>query len=216
MASGSIERNIVRILFILYEFGVKPIQTDMFGVDEYTRRVESELKMQKADFWLRYPDYFASALLRECEPGKRLEAKAAEIKDIIREIFGNDEPDVRWSPMLRFQHGAYERLDDVMCFLNSRRLATRRPRGRGGATEYLLLRAGVQAVEELVKRCDESHWYAERCRLINKYLGDLVGDEQRGLQYEEESYRNTLWNQVIPRIDADVKARFEKQFGEPL
>jgi len=62
-----IERQAVRILFILYFCRDNQVMTlPMF--DDYLCVIESETKLQKIDFWIRYPDHLANALLMGCEP----------------------------------------------------------------------------------------------------------------------------------------------------
>jgi hypothetical protein len=216
MSVTSLERDVVRILFILHYCGDRPFQSNMFDSEQYARCIESELSLQKVDFWVRYPDHLASALLRECRVGRPLAARCEEIKGVVRRIFADEEPDIRWTQMLRFRHGAYEPLDLVMSYLDSRRLAERRSALRGGPTRYYLTERGREAVEHMLEECSESRWYAERCQLISSFFGTLRGEEQRQIQYEEQTYGDTPWMQPIPRVDAAVRALFEEMFGEPL
>ncbi len=93
MSSTFIERDAVRILFILYYCGKERSQLSLFDDNEYTHSIDSESKLQKIDFWLRYPDHFAAALLYGCETGD-LTKDAGEIKQIIRVMFHTREPAV--------------------------------------------------------------------------------------------------------------------------
>jgi hypothetical protein len=188
----------------------------MFEQYDYARCIASEGDLHKLDFWLRYPDHLAAALLRECEPGQLLTHRAGEVKDVVRRIFADDEPLLRWTPMLRYRYGAYETLDQVMGYLSSRLLAYRRITHKGSTIQYFLTEKGLQAVEEMLRQCPEAHWYAQRCRLIKSFFGELSGTGKRKIQYLEPAYASTPWLHPIARIDAEVRERFQSIFGEPL
>lgn len=212
-----IERHAVRILFIIYFCNDHPHETfPMF--DDYTHIIDAEGKLQKIDFWIRYPDHLAAALLRGCEPegGQPLINCTDEVKQIVRRIFNEREPVLRWIPMRRYLRGAYEPLDDVMSFLTSRWLAYRRITERGHRTRYFLTRKGCDAVERMLKECLETQWYMERCKLVNSFFGHLNSFEIRKLQYLEGDYAATPYSKMIAPVESEVRQRFEKLFGEAL
>lgn len=217
MSDDSIEREVVRILCILYCCGeLTQMRLVITDDDDYTHTIDSENELQKIDFWLRYPDHFAAALLRRSEPGESLEIRAAEIKALIRRIFEDEEPQIRWEPMRRYLRGAHEPLDRVLRFLTSRWLVYRRLSKHPARTRYFLTSKGCQAVECMITNCPEVMWYIERCKLIASLLGDLEGLEKRALQYQESAYLNTPIRSMIPRVDDEVHQRFLERFGEPL
>src|SRR5260221_1082476 len=115
MSNISIERDVVRVLFILYFCGEKS-PPSLFEEYAYTHSLDSETKLQKFDFWLRYPDYLAAALLQEYETGT-LQPRVHEIQQIVRHILLEREPVLRLTPMRKYLHGAYESLDKVMIYL---------------------------------------------------------------------------------------------------
>lgn len=220
-SGDSIERQAVRILFILYfcrdQTADQGLQLRMFEKDYRAYSIDSETKLQKIEFWVRYPDHLASAFLRECEAGVFSGDEAQEIKQVIRQIFRDDEPSLRQIPMSKYLRGAYEPLDEVMSFLHSRRLASRRIIGESRyRIQYFLTPKGVQAVTDLLQNCPQSHWYADRCKLINRFFGRLKGYEIRDLQYLEEKYAFAPRLQKIAGIKAEVQQDFERIFGEPL
>ena len=213
--SDPIERQAIRILFILYFCGDNRNEPlPLFG--DYTHYIESESRLQKFDFWIRYPDHLAAALIWGCQPGNDLANRADEVKRIVRSIFQDQEPALRWTPMRRFLRGAYEPLDDLMIFLTSRWLAYRRITEKGHRTCYYLTRKGHDAVTDILKECGETLWYSERCRLLNSFYGHLNGFEIRKIQYLNEEYKDTPYWQVIGRIEAKVRQQFELAFGEVL
>ncbi len=77
---------------------------------------KSEIRIHKIDFLIRNPDYLAYELLNIAE---KEESKKVEIKKIVKDIFGNNEPTLKRLEMERFFHGAYEDIDDVIGFLKS-------------------------------------------------------------------------------------------------
>lgn len=220
MDSGSLERSVVRILFILYFCGDRTPSEPLPLFDAYTHYIDSEGKLQKLDFWVRYPDHLAAALLRGCEPegaGRlALAGRADEIKQVVRHIFKDREPILRWVPMRKFLRGAYEPLDDVMSFLSSRYLAYLRIIEKGHRKRYFLTLKGRSAVEEMLKECPEAGWYAERCQVIDTFFGHLNGFEIRRLQYLEGDYETTPYSEMIAPVEAEVRQRFERLFGEAL
>jgi hypothetical protein len=213
-----IERDAVRILFILYYCGEKNFQLAFSEADAHTHshRMVSETKLQKLDFWLRYPDHLAAALLQQCTSQNELSKRKDEIKEFVRQIFRNKEPILRGIPMRKYLHGAYEPLDDIIAFLSTRTLAFRRVLEKGHATHYFLTQKGSEAVLDLLRECEESHWYAERCQCINSFFGHLNGYEIRKQQYVEEEYRTAPYLKVITRIEPQVQQQFLDLFGEPL
>mgnify|MGYP000855540009 FL=1 len=217
-----IERHIIRILFILY-FCSDNNQEIAFTLPMFTESVRilnSESKLQKIDFWIRYPDHLAAALLRGCETkgigSFNLIARQEEVRQVVRQIFDNQEPVLRWTPMRKYLRGAYEPLDKVMTFLSSRDLAYRRVTEQGHRVQYELTLQGHTVVEKLLGECPETHWYAERCKLIADFFGHLNGFEIRKLQYLETEYADTAHEHNIARIDTEIRQRFERLFGETL
>lgn len=217
----SLERYAVRILFILYFCKDFPpsrvVQLQLpFDSSDDAWWIDSETKLQKIDFWIRYPDHLAAALLTGVETDGNLAYRRDDVKQIIRQIFQNQEPTLRWVPMYRYLHGAYEPLDKVMIYLTSRSLAYRRIEERGHRTKYYLPKKGQAAVEAMLRECPETSWYATRCQLINSYFEHLNGFEIRKLQYLHGSYAETPYMATIEKVEAEVYSRFDVVFGEPL
>ena len=216
--NSPIERDAVRILFTLYFCGEKLLQLSYLNDNEYTHSIDSESKLQKIDFWLRYPDHLAAALLHGCESkgDGGLADRSDEIKYTIRSIFHTREPILRWVPMRKYLRGAYEPLDRVMAFLSSRMLAYQRVLEWGHRTNYFLTLKGCKAVEGMLQECEETIWYAERCKLINSFFGHLNGYEIRNLQYLQKDYKATPYLETIDRIELEVRQRFLELYGENL
>lgn len=218
--SSSVYQDSVRILFILYFCSDQP--SEPLGLifpenQNFVAYIDSETKLQKIDFWIRYPDYLCAALLYACEfPGRELFDQRDKIKEIVRMIFADNEPELRFIPMSKYLRGAYEPLDHVMAFLSSRDLAFPRPTFLKRKTRYNLTEKGKKAVEEILTDCPSSLWYRDRCRLINIFFGHWNGFEMRETQYRETNYQRAPNLVIIKRIDDEVRTRFHNQFGEPL
>jgi len=210
-----IERRIVRILFILYFFDDKAGAISF--LNDRVSVIESETKLQKIDFWICYPDHLAAALLRGCEieglGNSKLINRKQEVCSAVRDILRNREPEIRWIPMRKYLRGAYEPLDEVMVFLVSRNLARRRVVENGRRVHYELTSRGSEVVQTMIRECQETEWYAQRCRLIRDFFNHLNGFEIRKLQYLEAAYAMTPHEQMIATIETEVRARFVKIFG---
>ncbi len=219
-ADSAIERHAVRMLFILYycrSGNGKYVQLALSLPDTEDAYLESETKLQKFDFWIRYPDYFATALLYQCSCGVFDEQETEEIKRVVRQIMYDEEPVLRHIPMRRYLRGAHEPLDGITSFLSSRNLAYKRYTGmRNKTTRYYITKKGLAAVNDILRDCPEATWYAERCKILNRFFGHLSGSAIREIQYLEEEYENTPLKQNISRITPVVEKRFEEIFQEPL
>lgn len=215
----SVEQDAVRILFILRFCGVPlPLQLPFSNNDQdyFVYRIDSETKLQKLDFWIRYPDYLCLALLLTCSQGwDKRDAFKQQVKISVRSIIENEEPQLRLKPMLKYLRGAYEPLDTVISFLYSRGLVL--PIFQKTHTYYDLTRRGDIAVSGLIQECPETHWYKERCKLITHFFGALSGIELRQLQYEEAEYKSANMSELITPIDTEkIAHRFKQVFGESL
>ncbi len=71
--------------------------------------LRTQVLLQKLDFWLRNPDYFANMLLDRFEDGGDV-----VLLDHAERILTSEEPEVRRYPMLRYRFGAYEPLDSAL------------------------------------------------------------------------------------------------------
>ncbi|MGE7545886.1 hypothetical protein [Sporosarcina newyorkensis] len=212
-------RSRLRILLILYFFS-EDIEFDSELRPELVKVFKSEVKIQKIDFLIRYPDYFASELLFLLETSNP-QAVKIEIKEIVRDIFRSKEPELRKEEMLRFFFGAYEDIDDIISFLVSRDFikyeSKRSIDGRVFDKVYYLTDFGINKIEnEILTSLNNANWYKERCRLIKRFFGDLSGSELKFRQYQHEEYKNTPLNQYINGVEEEVKNKFLKIFGEEL
>lgn len=204
----------LRILIIIYFF------SESYNDPRYPSRkklLKGEIKIQKIDFLLRYPDYFSFELLKYAEKNKSV---AGEIKSIVRKIFNEDEPELRKHEMQRLFFGAYEDIDDVIAFLKSINFIEFSSKTSVGLTtvqkHYYLTQRGLDRIENQLSDFDYLDWYVERCKLIRKYFGNKSGTDLKKSQYEIEEYRKTSLKEYIQGIENKVRDKFEKLFGEKL
>jgi len=110
-------QDAVRLLLLVDAASEDPAD-DPAQPDTAVGVVRSQVRLQKLDFWLRYPDYLADELMNEFErypddPG---------LLRLAGEILDSEEPDLRRLPMLRGRFGAFEGFDTAMAVLVSRGL----------------------------------------------------------------------------------------------
>jgi hypothetical protein len=100
-------RDRLRILLIIYFFSEDYHDA---STPHWVKVFRSEVKIQKIDFLIRYPDYLCFEIL-ELMVGSKFSPE--EIKTVVMSIFLDDEPEVRREDMLRYLFGAYEYLSDL-------------------------------------------------------------------------------------------------------
>lgn len=153
--------------------------------------LSGEARLQKLDFWLRYPDYLADELLNDYET-------SAErfLLDLAGLILDSEEPELRSIPMLRYKFGAYEPLDMALSILVSEGLVARDPL-RGGRrvrqNNYYLTSLGREVAASVVRDFPALAWYGQRVRVVVA-LADgtgLTGTALRKRQYLQRDYAGT-------------------------
>lgn len=204
----------LRIFFILYTF------SENYSDDKnptFKKLFESEIKLQKLDFWVRNPDHLCYSLLELAETDM---PKSIEIKSIVKKIFNDNEPVLRRDEMEKFRFGAYEDLSNVISFLDGMNLirfdSKRTSDLRVVDKKYFVTENGVNIIESQLPNLNFLHWYMERCQLIKKYFGDKSGTELKDLQYKIEEYKNARSGNFITEIIDLVKLKFNQLYHESL
>lgn len=222
MSSSSIDksyRDKLRILLILYFFSDELKQTEGENPN-HVKVFKSEVRIQKIDFLIRYPDYLCFELLNLLENNQFTHSRE-DIKKHIKNIFNTNEPEIRREDMLRYFFGAYEEIDHIIAFFVSCGFIEYKSRksvsGKVYDKTYYLTKLSIEKIEnEILVDLEKAKWYAERCKLIKTYFGDLTGTELKIRQYEHEEYRTTPINEYIRGIQKNVKDKFYQIFGEEL
>ncbi|MFB3167450.1 hypothetical protein P5G62_010050 [Neobacillus sp. 179-C4.2 HS] len=212
-------RDKLRILLILYFFSSKVEKEEELNAG-YNRVFKSEVRIQKIDFLIRYPDYLSFELLLLLE-NPDFHENRTEIKQIVRNIFNTQEPELRRNDMLRYFFGAYEDIDDIIAFFVSNGFVVYRSSknvdGRVVDKIYYLTNLAITRIEnEILISLEKARWYKDRCQLIKKFFGNLSGSELKIRQYQYEEYRNTPINEYIKGIKNKVKDMFLDTFEEEL
>ncbi|MBD2315977.1 hypothetical protein [Phormidium tenue] len=178
---------------------------------------ESEVRIQKLDFLLRNPDYFAYELLHYAREN---DSKRNEIKILIKEIFNSKEPELRRIEMEKFFFGAYEDIDDVIAFLKSidfidftsqKDSELKTVSKKYYITNYALTKVNHYSIDKTSLK-----WYLDRCSHIHKYFGNLSGTQLKAMQYRIDEYRDTKYGEYIGGISERVVNKYFELFGEQL
>lgn len=211
--SATRTQHAVRLLALLSQCGEPPTDLDPPGTASVVR---SELRLQATDFWLRNPDYLADEFITMVDSG----AVDDSYLKVAQELLEDAEPDLRYYPMPKWLHGAYEPLDDAFSLLETYGLATAVRRGTPGQnvvqTQFLLTSAGATAVGELAKD-PVLGWYSKQARLVALVAGDDVGSRLKERQYLQATYANTELGLNIASIADRVRVRlamYEATEGE--
>jgi len=216
MEQQIIKRNKDRIRIFLILFFFSEDYNDSSSPN-FKRLFESEVKLQKLDFWVRNPDYLCYSLLdmAEKEPTKR-----HEIKEIVQKIFEDREPEIRREEMRKFLYGAHEDIDDAVGFLDSvdliKFVSKKDILLRTREKKYYITDFGVNKVISNLPNLPFLKWYEHRCLLIKKYFGDKNGTQLKDIQYKIEIYTQTPYGQLIPNISHLVKEKFNNLFQERI
>ncbi len=203
----------IRILFILYFFSDDYSEIE----NPHRKRIfKTEVKLQKLDFLLRNPDYFAYELLVLVENDHENKEK---IKGVIKKIFSDKEPELRKIEMTRFLFGAYEHIDDVIAFFKAFELIDFTSKKddilRTVDKRYYLTDSALSKFEN-IDNYKSLIWYKERCLLIKEYFGMLSGTALKDMQYQIEEYKETAYTDLISSVQIKVKDLFYSIYNESL
>lgn len=215
MRESSKLRDRLRILLILYFFSKEHSHPNR---QDCIKLFESEVKIQKIDFLLRYPSYFCYELLQLSKNDRSLDKN--KVKEIIQNIFWGREPEIRTQEMQKYFFGAYEDLNNTIAFLSGINFIhfDSRPTidGRVKNKKYWLTQSACNAIENKLLKIGSVKWYSERCILIKRYFGGFSGTELKAMQYEIDEYKNTVLNEYIKGIEQQTKKLFHQEFKESL
>jgi hypothetical protein len=167
--------------------------------------LETQVRLQKLDFWVRNPDFLADELLNEYE-----RSGDVTLLEQAGAILDSEEPEVRRYPMLRYRFGAYESLDDALAVLRSTHLVVRRKRGTGTRVQrhdYYLTQAGRDTADRIVQEAPVFAYFVDRTRFVAALADGYRGTQLKDRQYEQEEYRNTVIGDHIASITPRVRAR---------
>ncbi len=205
--STSVLQDVVRLLLLI------SVAAEPLGVprpprapDDAVAVVESQVRLQKLDFWVRNPDYLANELLSRYEDG----GDPADLHEAER-ILLSEEPEVRSYRMLRHLFGAYEELDEALALLATPRLVLQRRRhgGERARTDYYLTADGARAAERAVRQAQSLNYYVDRTRLVLDLADGRRGGQLRDVQYLQQEYRDAAHGSQIGGIAGRARARLQ-------
>lgn len=209
-----INKDRIRIFLILYFFSEEHNDS---STPHLKRVFESEVKLQKLDFWIRNPDYFSYSLLDIAE---KEQVRKQEIKEIIKKIFEDREPEIRRADMRRFLYGAHEDIDNAIGFLDSvdliKFVSKKDVVLRTREKKYYITDFGVNKIVDNLPDLPFLKWYEERSLLIKKYYGDKNGTQLKDIQYQIKEYTETPYGQLIPNISSLVKKKYSTIYQEDI
>ncbi|GGN83872.1 hypothetical protein GCM10010112_62640 [Actinoplanes lobatus] len=208
MRATSRSQDAVRILLII-STAAEPISSQPAdpALSDAVAVLESQVLLQKLDFWVRNPDFLADELLNEYEQGGD-----AEFLELAGGILTSDEPEVRRYPMTRFLFGAYEPLDDALAVLRSAHLVVRRKRGSAGGRvlrhDYYLTQAGRAAADRILLDAPAFAYFVERTQLVARLAAGYRGSKLKERQYRQDEYRDAVIGDPIATIAPRVQERW--------
>ncbi len=179
--------------------------------------METQVKLQKLDFWVRNPDFLAATLLVDYETSRE-----PYLLQLAEEILTSEEPEVRRYPMVRYLFGAYEPLDDALAVLRSAGLVVRRKRGTPGHVaqhDYYLTARGRDAVDKILVGEPVFSYYVDRVKLVAALTEGLGGTQLKARQYLHEEYRDTPIRSRIGSIAEQTRARLtelQAEYANPV
>ncbi|MEU5565496.1 hypothetical protein [Micromonospora musae] len=202
---ASLWQDAVRLL-LLIDAAAKPVGEDSEAPPSAVGIVRTQVRLQKLDFWVRYPDYLANELLNEYES----HPDSPGLVDEAERILSSQEPDLRRFPMLRHRFGAFEQLDNALSVIVERGLACKHDRlgeRRVLQHNYYLLEKGQTTVVDLLTEAPALGWYGDRTRTVVALVDSLGGSHIKARQYLQREYADTPIGSYIPPITEQARLR---------
>jgi len=204
----SVFQDAIRLLFILVNGGEKLIKS----TENLVSIFEGKAKLHAMDFWVRYPDFLAYELLNKYE-----ETQEKRFLEIAKNIFKEQEPDLRNIPMIRFRFGAYDDLNESLSILLSKGLIVQ----KGTKTKekivnynYYITVSAEELIKKILKEFKILKWYDERSKIVKDISGNLGGGALKEKQYKHVAYANTLLGTNIPTIKNEIETRLKNFINE--
>lgn len=172
---------------------------------------EGEKRLHAMDFWMRYPEYLANELLNRFD----------ETRDVLylktaRQIFEDEEPNLRRLEMPRWRFGAYESCSDALSLLKTYGLISIEPGPKIGGqprNDFNLTALAITIVKKNTTQSSKLDWYVKRAQVVAQLAGSSSGAALKKMQYEMIEYAETKLGGVIPSIAEDVRLRLDGYFS---
>lgn len=205
------EQDAARILIILSELGTP-------ASAQGERVLETEVYLQKLDYLVRSPADLAYVLIDRFEKNAKFSDQKSACMATVRHLATAREPRLRTMGMQKFWYGPWEKLDDVLAFLECRELVRVEPRsGAGGGLTYTVTAKGTEAVRRMYSNWGVMKYYSEQCRVISIWLAELRGTALKDYLYAVLTRIDSAdLGKEIPSHGDLVPRRFTEVFGEAL
>ena len=200
----------MRLLLLIAEAGQEPSRERDGRVPLGALSVvRAQVRLQKLDFWVRYPDYLAHELMVEFEKAP----DEPRLLELAAEILDSEEPDLRRLPMLRYRFGAFEQLDDALAPLVEKGLIRKTQildQQRVSEHRYWLLERGREVADAMLTDAPALTWYVERTQLVVALVDGLGGTQLKRRQYLVRAYAETPIDSYIPPITEQARERLQQ------
>jgi hypothetical protein len=177
------------------------------------KAVRSLTRLVKIDFWLRNPDYLAHELLTEVEEGRQ---PPQDTLSLVAGMIGGTAPSLHRYPMAKYLYGAYERPDNALALLASRKhikMLRVNESSANARKDYYLLPKGQAAATALREQVPPMQWYVRQAEAIGLIPEAVSGGLMRRRQYEHPGYEAAVNGRLIPEITEEVTKRAEDVAG---
>ena len=209
METGYKYRDALRLLFVL-QHGSEALDTPV--ATGAVRVFKGEKRLHAIEFWMRYPDYLAEALLDLYD-----QSKDASLLAEVDAIFANEEPSVRLVKMLRWKRGAFDHIEDALAVLSARRLIlpVRTPLPTGKFQhDFFVFKEAADFLDEAVAEQPSLLWYRDRILLAMRVAKLDSGYALKEAQYSNPEYKDAHLGAYIPTIEDRVRARLKLIMGQ--
>lgn len=216
--SSYFERHIARLLIVLYYCG-RPVSSLLDGE---TRQIDSLLKLQQFDFWVREPGHLALALLSlsapSLEAADEVQRKAiSTISKARREALDRLLTDRQADTRRVVVPGASVLIQDfdanlsylTSCALISDRPSFAKPRGDH---QIVMETAGIVVVEKILAGCPLFSWYRAQSETVALFFPILEKIDLTVMPYLAPDLTPVL-AAVMPLMPT-IEHRYVEIFGE--
>lgn len=170
---------------------------------------QSELKLQKIEFFMRNLDHFICFLLNSYEEiGIEISVLKNEVDYILKDPLFRS----KILEMKKFKYGAYEELDEHISFLRSVKLLDILG---SNPKIYKITENGKKFIKELEEQ-EGFKWYFNIIEILYKYFQNTSPTKLKNIQYTSEEYVNAKWNKTIKNEFNQVIYRYKEIFQEEI
>ncbi|MFZ2634224.1 MAG: hypothetical protein WA081_17560 [Desulfosalsimonadaceae bacterium] len=201
-------RDAIRLLYILTGLA-EPITGEILP-NKPSHIFTGEKRLMALDFYMRYPDYLANQLVKQYE-----DSKDPRLLRLAKEIMDGDEPDIRTILMVKWKHGAYQKVETALSILEAPGLikTVQDTASQGQPWTYLLFPQAFTVAQNAVVQQPSLAWYPRQVKALMHLPYKKSGTSLKQDQYSVPEYERAELGHVIPPIKHQVLNRLEKLNG---